>query len=118
MSHRAWPPLSFCDMIKVNCLHQQNPNKFDFWMSPESRMGYVMPFLFTRISIIERNNNIFTSSLRLLNSHAIQSASCSNSNNNKVSVLSTNSVGIGYESPKAFVRYDKKKRPFYRLSNM
>lgn len=57
ISHQKYPPITFCSKIQNLLLSQSNPNKFDFYMTPEKRQMYELPFLFTHISYIDRKGS-------------------------------------------------------------
>lgn len=55
--HADYPPNSFCDTIKIYCLGYQNPNKFDFYMTPETREEFEIPNLFDIEGVYTRNRS-------------------------------------------------------------
>lgn len=44
--HKKFVPLKICDTIKCLLKGTQNPNTFDYYMEPEVRSKFVLPFLF------------------------------------------------------------------------
>lgn len=53
-------PQPFCVSMYHKAFNIPNPNKFDYFMSPEQRSDFQLPLLFTQIKLNDRHGSVIS----------------------------------------------------------